>query len=203
MALTDGFVDLKALMPNLCVELAYASSANFTGAVVDGYQANRALLTEQAATALQRVQQALNAQGLGLKIYDAYRPQRAIPCFLAWASNDDESTKSTYFPNHEKSQLFDLGYLGLHSAHCRGSTVDLTVIEQDSGRELDMGTAFDFFDQASWTSYQALSSTQLANRTLLAEQMQQQGFVGFEMEWWHFTLADEPFLNRSFDFPVC
>ena len=183
--------------------IPYASEDNFLGQQVDGYLSSKAILSQQAAKALARVQQAAELQGFCLKIFDAYRPIRAVQHFLRWIDEDESPEhKQRFHPAFSKLELFEKGYLATHSSHSRGSTVDLTLVYQNTGEELDMGTEFDFFGEASWVSYQNLSKKQLRNRQILQDIMLDNGFQLFELEWWHFTLLDEPYPSQSFDFLV-
>jgi zinc D-Ala-D-Ala dipeptidase len=202
--LPEGFVSLEAIIPTLCVALAYYHTDNFVGQRIDGYQANRALLTDPAAQALKAVQHELQPFGLGLKIFDAYRPQQAVDHFIRWAHDlSDTHTRSRFYPELEKQRLFAEGYLACHSSHTRGSTVDLTLIDLASGNELDMGTEFDYFSRKSWPDYQDISPQQRTNRMLLQQLMVKHGFTTFAQEWWHFTLGNEPYPDTWFDFPIC
>jgi zinc D-Ala-D-Ala dipeptidase len=202
--LPEGFVSLEEIIPTLCVALAYYHTDNFVGQRIDGYQANRALLTYPAAQALKAVQHELQAFGLGLKIFDAYRPQQAVDHFIRWAHDlSDTHTRSRFYPELEKQRLFAEGYLACHSSHTRGSTVDLTLIDLASGNELDMGTEFDYFSRKSWPDYRDISPQQRANRMLLQQLMVKHGFSAFAQEWWHFTLGNEPYPDTWFDFPIC
>ncbi|WP_221801353.1 M15 family metallopeptidase [Oceanobacter mangrovi] len=196
------FVCLDEVIPGLVTALAYASSNNFVGSPVDGYDVNRAILSRPAAEALASVQTRLAPMGLGLKVFDAYRPRRAIDHFLRWVDSADETTKPRYYPSIAKNRLFELGYIGLHSTHCRGSTVDLTIIDLATGADIEMGTHFDYFDHSSWTAYADISALCRANRLLLKVLMEQAGFKGLDNEWWHFTLANEPYPDVNFDFPI-
>lgn len=196
-----GFVALQDIMPDLLVDARYAGNNNFTGAVVPGYESGPLLLTREAAQALAAVQQTLATAGLACKVYDAYRPQRAVDHFLAWTgTRDDPDMKRRYYPSLEKSDLFRLGYLVRNSSHSRGSTVDLTLIDRQTGAELDMGTVFDFFDERSRPDSLLVSAQQRANRSLLRAVMGSHGFLPLAEEWWHFTLQDEPWPDTAFDF---
>lgn len=182
------FVDARTLTPSLGVELRYASTNNFTGQEVDGYLADDVvLLRKDAAAALGRVQSSLAADGLGLFVYDAYRPIDAVRFFQQWSKTDDESTKHEYYPDYDKPQLFELGYIADRSKHSLGGTVDLTVIELKTREPLDMGGTFDFFGERSHYDAPDLSAEQEQNRTLLRNAMIAQGFEPYELEWWHFT----------------
>jgi D-alanyl-D-alanine dipeptidase len=197
------FVALDSIIPDLRVELRYLGSNNFTGRPVAGYEADVAYLTEPAARALQEVQQELAADGLGLKVFDAYRPQRAVDAFMRWAADpDDVAMKSAYYPNVDKRDLIPKGYIAERSGHSRGSTVDLTLVRLSDGRELDMGGTFDYFDPLSWPSSTRVTVAQHRNRMRLREVMMRHGFVPLKEEWWHFTLRDEPYPDTYFDFPV-
>jgi zinc D-Ala-D-Ala dipeptidase len=199
----DDFVDLADFIPDLRIEAAYASSANFSGQRVPGYDEGRMLLTRIAAEALREVQHKLCCANLQLKIFDAYRPQRAVEFFLAWSRQpDDLRLKQLYYPHLEKHQLFELGYLVEFSSHSRGSTVDLTLVDADTGAELDMGTPFDFFDPRSRPDSLDVTPRQRAHRQLLQDAMTGEGFVPLAEEWWHFTLRNEPYPDRVFDFSV-
>ena len=197
------FVDLLTVVPTLRLDLKYLTGDNFVGDRIDGYDAEVCLITRPAASALLRVQQALAEFGLGLKVFDAYRPQRAVDHFLRWSEDhDDTRHKADYYPSLQKPELFSKGYLVQHSSHSRGSTVDLTIIDLETGAELEMGTCFDFFGPESWIDCQTISAQARANRMLLQHVMVQHGFVPFHHEWWHFTLQDEPYPDTCFDFPL-
>ena len=206
-ALPEGFVLLDEAIPGLVVELRYATEDNFVGRPVDGYGANaRAILSAPAAVALGRVQAALAPFGLGLKVFDAYRPQRAVDHFVRWGRDlDDQRTRADYYPNVAKENLFSEGYIAGRSGHSRGSTVDLTIVHRDAKgalRELDMGSGYDFFGRVSWPDSAAVNAQQRANRALLRQLMTAHGFTPYAQEWWHFTLAGEPHPDRYFDFPI-
>lgn len=204
--LPEAFADLREVIPSLAVDLRYTGADNFVGEPVDGYQAPRPILTWEAAWALRAVQTELQPFGLGLKIYDAYRPHRATAHFLRWARDlADTRSRAAYHPRVAKADLFKEGYLGERSAHSRGSTVDLTLVRREGphpGPELDMGTRFDFFDPASWPDSWEVPIQARANRLLLRKVMEGHGFYGMREEWWHFTLVHEPFPEALFDFLV-
>ena len=199
----DGFVALRGIIPDLRVELRYFGTDNFIGRRVAGYEAEVAYLTRDAARALQAAQRELAPQGLGLKVFDAYRPQRAVDDFVAWARDpDDTLMKASYYPGLDKGALIPNGYIAEHSGHSRGSTVDLTLVRLDSGAELDMGSPYDYFDPVSWPAATSVTPRQRNNRMQLRELMLRHGFEPLEEEWWHFMLRDEPHRDRYFDFPV-
>ena len=197
-----GFIDAATVVPGLIVELRYAGSHNFVGRPIEGYGAPRCLLTQAAAEALAAVARDLAARGLVVKVFDCYRPTRAVANFVRWARDlDDTAGKVEFYPDVDKRTLFRDGYISSRSGHSRGSTVDLTLAQAD-GRELDMGTPFDFFSPRSWPAAASISAAAKANRGLLAAAMRRHGFRPYEKEWWHFTLSAEPFPDTYFDFPV-
>ena len=199
----ESFVDAASVAPGLMVEARYASSHNFVGAPIDGYDKPICYLTRPAAAALAQVVTDLEPRGLTLKVFDCYRPARAVAHFMRWArSPRDQSMKAEFYPNIDKGTLFRDGYVATHSGHSRGSTVDLTLAGKADGRELDMGTPFDFFSPRSWPSDRSVGAAAQANRALLAQAMRRRGFRPYDKEWWHFTLRHEPFPQSYFDFPV-
>lgn len=201
--LPDGFVYVKTIIPDLDVELQYNTSNNFVGKRIDGYQSNKLILTKQAALALKEVQEALLDKNLCLKVYDGYRPQRAVNHFMRWAKDlNDTINKQAFYPDVDKLDLFVEEYIAVRSGHSKGSTVDVTIINGNTGEPLDMGSNYDFFGQASWANYKDITELQKANRQLLQEVMLKFGFKNYPKEWWHFTLKDEPFPDTYFDFPV-
>jgi D-alanyl-D-alanine dipeptidase len=203
--LPHGFVYLDKAIPSIRLDIRYASSHNFVGEPIAGYLQPRAILTRQATAALNEVQRELTPFGLGLKVFDAYRPQRAVDHFIRWAKNlGDVRMKKEFYPQLDKSRLFTEGYIAARSGHSRGSTVDLTLISLDSTapEEIDMGGAYDFFGIESWPTSLSPNPNQRAHRLLLALLMEKHGFVSYPQEWWHFTLKNEPYPDTYFDFPV-
>ncbi len=197
------FVDAATVVPGLILDMRYAGAHNFTGRPVDGYAAPRCLLTRPAAEALAAVARDLAPRGLAIKAFDCYRPVRAVQNFMRWARDyNDAVAKAEFYPNVDKRTLFRDGYIASHSGHSRGSTVDMTLVRAADGRELDMGTHFDFFSPKSWTADPTVRAEAHANRMLLAQAMRRHGFRGYDKEWWHFTLAAEPYPKTYFDFPV-
>ena len=197
-----AFVDAATVVPGLIADMRYAGAHNFVGRPIDGYAAPRCLLTRPAAEGLAAVARDLQTRGLVLKVFDCYRPTRAVADFVRWAHDlKDQKTKAEFYPNVDKRTLFRDGYIASHSGHSRGSTVDLTLAHAD-GRELDMGTPFDFFSLKSWPGNPAVGQTAYANRDMLAGIMAQHGFQPYNREWWYFSLRREPFPQTSFDFPV-
>jgi zinc D-Ala-D-Ala dipeptidase len=198
-----GFVDAAAVVPGLVVDMRYAGTDNFVGARIDGYDRPVCYLTEPAALALARVARDLQPRGLVLKVFDCYRPARAVAHFMRWARNlRDTARKAEFYPDVDKSNLFRDGYIAARSGHSRGSTVDITLARAADGRELDMGTSFDFFSPRAAPSDRSVSAEAQANRATLAQAMRRGGFVPYNKEWWHFTLRAEPHRERIFDFPV-
>ncbi|QCE40315.1 M15 family metallopeptidase [Psychroserpens sp. NJDZ02] len=201
--LREGFVYAQDIIDDLAVELRYCNDNNFVGAQIDGYNKEVVIMTDLAAKALKKVQDTLKKQGLGIKIYDAYRPQRAVNHFVRWAKQiNDTLKKRQFYPNVKKRNLFKQGYIASKSRHSSGSTLDLTIINLETGIALDMGSPFDFFGPESWVDNKNLTKKQQANRQLLQHVMLTNGFRNYSQEWWHFTLRGEPFRNQYFDFPI-
>ena len=200
----SDFVLLSDAVPDAILEIRYYSTYNFVGARIDGYEEPVALLTKEAAAALKEVSDDVIAQGYRLKIYDAYRPQKAVDHFVRWAEDTaDVKMKEYFYPDLEKDVLFPLGYIAEHSGHSRGSTVDLTLFDMKTEKEADMGGTFDFFGELSHPDYKDITEEQYANRMILREAMLRHGFKPLDEEWWHFTLENEPYPDTYFTFPVC
>ena len=199
----SDFVLLSEAVPDAILEIRYYSTYNFVGERIDGYEEPLALLTREAAEALKAVSDELVPKGYRLKIYDAYRPQRAVTHFMNWALDpDDVRMKDYFYPELDKDVLFPQGYIAEHSGHSRDSTVDLTLFDMAAEKEADMGGTFDYFGELSHPDYTGITEAQYANRMLLREAMLAHGFKPLAEEWWHFTLADEPFPDTYFTFPV-
>ncbi|TQK43234.1 D-alanyl-D-alanine dipeptidase [Streptomyces sp. SLBN-118] len=221
------FVALRSVDATIIQELRYTGRHNFVGAPVDGYRQPLCIVTRPAARALHRAQSKLLRQGYSLKVYDCYRPQRAVDHFVRWAKNlDDETMKKEFYPQVDKSRLFADGYIAQRSGHSRGSTLDLTIVklpalstrpyvpgeplvpcsapqsERFPDISVDMGTGFDCFDTLSHTDDPRIQGGQRANRQLLKRTLTAEGFVNLPEEWWHFTFRPEPFPDTYFDFPV-
>ncbi len=193
----EAFVNVNAQTPSIRFEIRYATGNNFIGSPIDGYEEPLCYLTKEAALALQRVQASLQKEGQTLRVYDCFRPQRAVDHFVRWAKElNDTKMKNIYYPGVDKKDLFDQGYIAARSGHSRGSTLDLTI------DGLDMGTPFDFFDPWSHTESDAVTKQQHENRMRLKKVMEENGFQNYAEEWWHFTLKDEPFKERYFDFAI-
>jgi D-alanyl-D-alanine dipeptidase len=204
--LPEGFAYLKKENPTLILDLRYATSENFTGKIVTGYTSEKAIGTKALSIALRKVQALLRSKGLGLKVFDAYRPQSAVDAFISWAASaSDTLKKREYYPNLKKEDLFELGYIAEKSGHTRGSTIDVTLVYlkgRRKGKEIDMGGKWDYFGEASHFNYQKISPKQMENRRLLRDLMIEGGFNPYEKEWWHFSLKNEPFPTTYFDFPL-
>ena len=199
----SGFVLLSDYVPHVIQEIRYFSTYNFIGERIDGYEEPCALITKEAARALKAVSNELFVQGYRLKIFDTYRPACAVRSFVLWGLEDqDKRMKPYFYPNMEKGELFAKGYIATKSSHSRGSTVDLTLLDMKTGREVDMGSPFDFFGEISHPDYKGVTEEQHANRMTLQNAMVRNGFIPYECEWWHFTLRDEPYPDTYFEFPV-
>lgn len=212
---TDLFVAITDVVPDAILEIRYYSTYNFVGSRIDGYMAPTALLTREAADSLKAASDDLNAQGYRIKIYDAYRPQMAVSHFVRWAEDlGDTAMKPYFYPNVDKSRLFELGYIAEKSGHSRGSTVDLTIVNMATGKEVDMGGVFDWFGTEShpdcggnpetmeYRPNDTITAEQFNNRMILRAAMLRHGFNPLDCEWWHFTLKNEPFPDTYFTFPV-
>lgn len=198
-----SFVDAATIVPGLVVEMRYAGNHNFVGEPIAGYERPVCLLTRTAAQALAMIQSDLESRGLGLKVFDCYRPQRAVAHFARWARDiRDIRRKAEFYPEVNKRDLFALGYIAYRSGHSRGSTVDLTLVHRSDGAELNMGTGFDTFTPRSSPANVSVGAEARHNRAILAAAMERRGFRPYAKEWWHFTLRDEQFPDQYFDFPV-
>ena len=201
--LPKGFIYVQDVIPDMDVELRYFTSNNFVGVPIEGYQSNKLILTVEAAEALKNVHEALQEQNLCLKVYDGYRPQQAVNHFIKWARDlNDTINKRIFYPNVNKRNLFKAGYIASRSGHSRGSTVDLTIIDGNTGEILDMGSPFDYFGDISAVNFEGITDKQKANRQLLQAFMLKFGFRNYPKEWWHFTLRWEPFPKTYYDFVV-
>jgi D-alanyl-D-alanine dipeptidase len=223
----SGFVVLSDVDSSILSDIRYASPHNFVGHPIDGYPEPLCILTRTAAQALHRVQQTALARGYTVKVYDCYRPQRAVDEFVAWAKRpDDQTMKAEFYPDVPKADLFADGYIGAPTAHSRGSTMDLTLVslpprpqpaftpgqplvscvdsygKRFPDNSVDVGTGFDCFDPLAHTGDPRVTGQPRANRVLLRDLMSAQGFVNYPDEWWHYSLANEPFPRTYFNFPV-
>lgn len=199
----SGFVVLAEYIPGIVQEIRYYSTYNFVGDRIDGYEEPCALLTKEAARALKGVSNELNIRGYRLKVFDAYRPACAVKHFVLWGLEDQDIRMKPYFyPNLEKQELFAKGYIATRSSHSRGSAVDLTLLDMKTGREVDMGSPFDLFGEASHPDYRGITDEQFENRMILRDAMVRGGFAPIDCEWWHFCFCDEPYPDTYFEFPV-
>jgi len=201
--LPKGFVYLTDFIPHIAVDMKYFTNHNFVGRPIDGYKSNKIILTERATLAIQKIEKELNKEGLGLNVFDAYRPQIAVNHFKRWAKDiKDTLMRQEFYPRVDKRDLFKKGFIASKSGHSRGSTIDLTIIDLKTKKELDMGVAFDFFGEESGHDYTKLSNTQKQNRIKLKKIMEKYGFRAYSKEWWHYTYNDEPFKDKYFDFHI-
>ena len=199
----SGFVVLADYIPAAVQEIRYHSSYNFIGDRIDGYEEPCALITIEAARALKSVSNELIVQGYRLKVFDAYRPVMAVKHFVLWGIEDQDIRMKPYFyPDLEKQELFNKGYIAKRSSHSRGSAVDLTLLDMKTGKEADMGGPFDFFSELSHPDFRGITDEQYENRMTLRRSMLRNGFEPIDCEWWHFVLRDEPYPDTYFEFPV-
>ncbi|MEV7089273.1 M15 family metallopeptidase [Streptomyces sp. NPDC093085] len=221
------FVALRTVVPTVIEEMRYPTPHNFVGEPVDGYRQPLCIVTRQTAEALRTAQRALLARGYSLKVYDCYRPQRAVDHFVRWAADlQDERMKAEFYPRVDKSRLFEDGYIAEKSGHSRGSTVDLTLVrlpavptrpyvpgealtpcygpraQRFPDNSVDMGTGYDCFDTLAHTDDPRIVGEQRAGRQLLKSSLEAVGFANLPEEWWHFTHLPETFPDTYFDFPV-
>jgi D-alanyl-D-alanine dipeptidase len=212
---TSQFVTLTDVVPDAILEIRYFGTYNFVGARIDGYEQPTALLTREAADSLRAVSDYLKTQGYRLKIYDAYRPQKGVDHFVRWGKDlADTLMKPYFYPNETKDSLFIKEYIATRSGHSRGSTLDLTLFDMSTEKEVDMGGTFDWFGKEShpdcggdpetgvYRENDTITATQFANRMILRNAMLRHGFKPLDSEWWHFTLKNEPFPDTYFTFPV-
>ena len=199
----SGFVLLADYVPGIVQEIRYYSTYNFIGERIDGYEEPCTLLTVEAARALKSVSSELVVRGYRLKVFDAYRPACAVKHFVLWGIEDqDVRMKPFFYPDLEKQELFNRGYIAKKSSHSRGSAVDLTLLDMRTGKELDMGGPFDLFSEVSHPDCRTVTEEQFENRMLLQRVMVRNGFLPIDCEWWHFSLTDEPYPDTYFEFPV-
>ncbi len=226
-ALPQGFVYLDEYAPDILQDMRYATHHNFVGRPIDGYKTGTCVLTEEAARRLVKVQEAVKRSGYSLKVYDCYRPKRAVSDFLQWSKKtDDQLMKVEFYPKTKKKDFFRKGYVAKYSGHSRGSAVDLTLVQLPAKKQaiyqpgqtltacyapvgvrfqdnsIDMGTGFDCFDRRAHPKSLKVSKTAYQNRMMLRRVMGRYGFKPYRKEWWHFTLRSEPHPHQYFDFPV-
>ena len=199
-----GFVSITDLCPEVKAHMSYATTENFTGEIVAGYRAQKAFMAKGPAEALCKVIADAKKAGFGIKIFDCYRPAKAVAFFQEWAKKPETNPeiKQIYYPDYTREQLFELGYIAKQSSHSKGSAVDLTLFDLVTGKDLDMGTAFDYFGELSHTDNQGVTTIQKKNRYLLKGLMEGRGFKNFSQEWWHYSFKPEPYPDTYFDFDV-
>jgi D-alanyl-D-alanine dipeptidase len=201
--MNDDFVFVDEVLPGIRWDAKYATWDNFTGRPVDGYLANRVVGTRALCVALARAQERAARLGLGLLLWDGYRPQRAVDCFLRWSRQpEDGRTKARHYPNIDRAEMFERGYVAAKSGHSRGGTVDLTLYHLATGELAAMGGGHDLMDPVSHHGARGIPPVASANRLHLRSVMESSGFAAYECEWWHYTLVDEPYPGTYFDFPI-
>jgi D-alanyl-D-alanine dipeptidase len=199
----DGFVFVDEAVPGVRWDAKYATWDNFTGKPVDGYLANRIVGTIALCAALEGAREKAESLGFGLLLWDGYRPQRAVDCFVRWSQQpEDGRTKLRHYPNIDRAAMFEEGYVATKSGHSRGSTVDLTLYDLATGELVSMGSDHDFMDQISHHGAKQITQVEASNRQHLRSLMEACGFVAYDCEWWHYTLKDEPYPATYFDFPI-
>ncbi|MBR5049021.1 MAG: M15 family metallopeptidase [Erysipelotrichaceae bacterium] len=200
----SGFVLLSDYVPEIIQEIRYFSSFNFVGDPIDGYEEPVAIMTREAARAVKEIASRAIVYGYRLKVFDAYRPAKAVRRFVLWGIEDlDQRMKPFFYPDLEKQELFAKGYIASQSSHSRGSTIDLTLLDMSTGREVDMGSPFDYFSEISHPDNRSVTQEQYDNRMFLQDMMVKGGFRPYDCEWWHFTMENEPYPDTYFEFPNC
>ena len=203
MTMDDDFVFLDELVPGIRWDAKYATWDNFTGKPVDGYAANRIVGSRALCAALKKAQARAASSGCGLLVWDAYRPQRAVECLLRWSQQpEDDRTKRRHYPNINRSEIVQQGYVAAKSSHSRGSAIDLTLFDLTTGTLVPMGGDHDLMDPISHHGAEGITEVEARSRRLLCSIMEGSGFTSFDSEWWHYSLADEPFPHTYFDFPI-
>jgi zinc D-Ala-D-Ala dipeptidase len=201
--MTDDFVFVDELVPGIRWDAKYATWDNFTGKPVDGYVANRIVGSRALCEALARAREEAASLGFGLLLWDGYRPQRAVDCFLRWARQpEDGQTKERHYPNIGRAEMFEQGYVAAKSGHSRGSAIDLTLYHLAGGTLVPMGGGFDLMDAVSHHGATGITPDEARNRRYLRSIMEACGFTSYECEWWHYVLKDEPYPDTYFDFPI-
>ncbi len=201
--LPNRFVLVSDVIPEVIQEIRYYCAYNFVGKRIDSYHAPVAILSIEAAKALKNASDNFISQGYYIKIFDAYRPQSAVNHFIRWSQDkNDEKMKAIFYPHTNKEDLFKLGYIVERSSHSRGSTLDMTIIDAKTGKEVDTGSPFDLFDEISHIDSNKITLEQRLNREIIKDTMERNGFNSYSTEWWHYTLHDEPYPDTYFDFPV-
>ncbi|MDR1042736.1 MAG: D-Ala-D-Ala dipeptidase VanX [Clostridiales Family XIII bacterium] len=199
----EGFIFLDEVLRGVRWDAKYATWDNFTGKPVEGYEVNRVAGSREMAAALLKAKELAAARGYGLLLWDGYRPQRAVNCFLEWSAQPETGlTKERYYPNIDRNSMVARGYVASKSSHSRGSAIDLTLYRSDTGAIVPMGGRFDFMDERSHHGARGISGNEAQNRRLLRSIMENSGFEPYDCEWWHYVLKNEPYPNSYFDFPV-
>ena len=198
----SGFIDITELIPEILLDIRYYSNFNFVGERIPGYKEPIALMTKEAGNALKKVSEYLREKGYLIKIFDAYRPQKAVDYFVSWAKNNDTKMKKYFYPNISKNEIVPKGYVASKSDHAKGSTIDLTLFNMNESKDIDMGGTFDFFGEISHPDYINITNQQKKNREFLIDSMRKFGFEVISTEWWHFYLKNQPFNNTFFNFDV-
>ena len=199
----SGFVIVNDVIPDIVTEMRYYSTFNFVGAHIDGYEEPVALLTKEAAEKLKKASDEFDKLEYRIKIWDSYRPQRAVDHFMRWGKNESDAKMKKYFyPDLTKKEVFEGGYVATQSGHSRGSTLDITLLHKINGTDVDFGSGFDYFGELAHFNYTGVTEEQLNNRKLLNKIMVESGFDALPEEWWHFTLKNEPYPKTYFNFPV-
>lgn len=194
--------DFCYLDKNIPFDIRYATNNNFIGRPIAGYFANKCIVSIPVQAALNVAQKKAIELGLSLIVFEGYRPLKALEDIMQWSLNSDNCMKGRFYPDINKSQLFNLGYIALRSTHTRGAAVDVTLIDHQTHQELNMGTGFDFFGNKSHTANTDISGLAMTHRSKLLSIMESSGFINYEKEWWHFTLRNEPFPDTYFDFDI-
>lgn len=226
LALPPNFVYLSKFAPSIQQEIRYAGYYNFVGRPIKGYYKATCILTQKAAARLANIQKKAHKQGYSLKVYDCYRPQRAVDDFYRWSRNRKTRMKREFYPREAKKNLFKKGYIAKYSGHSRGSTVDVTLVKlsqkanttprsstrmkacylsykyRNHDNSIDMGSNYDCLDRSAHRLYPSIAKKAKINRSLLRRLMLNNGFYPYAKEWWHFTLRNEPFKRQYFNFPV-
>ena len=201
--MNDDFFFVDELVPGVRWDAKYATWDNFTGKPVDGYAANRIVGTGALCAALERAREKAASLGFGLLLWDAYRPQRAVDCFLRWSKQpEDGRTKPRHYPNIDRAEMFEKGYVAARSGHSRGSTVDLTLYYLAAGELAPTGGNYDLMDPVSHHGAKGITQVEVRNRQYLCSIMEACGFNRYDYEWWHYTLKNEPYPDTYFDFPI-
>jgi D-alanyl-D-alanine dipeptidase len=200
----NEFESLSEICPSILIEASYATKKNFTGEVVHGYKTRKVLLSKNAAVALCKVQEKAISRGYSLKVFDGYRPVKAVSFFQSWAKLPENNLelKQMYYPSYTREELFQNGYISNRSSHSRGSAVDLTLVSISNLNDLDMGSSFDYFNDISHTENSKIKKYQLENRLILKDLMEQFGFKNYTKEWWHYSFLNESFPDNYFDFDI-